>query len=1329
MKQIEESLSLNFLLNFTCLDKKLLFLIFFISITCNSQNYYFENYQVEDGLSHNTITSSIQDHRGFLWFGTKDGLNRFDGYNFKVFRHKQSDKNSLGSNFIRALHEYHNNIWVGTDNGLYKYNEVLEDFDGIRITMDKPILDIENDEEGNLWFIAAGVLYRLDKQEKITSYNITYAQWLLKNTDGKIWMASSDRLFEYSKKTDTFHLRELDLGNPTEIDFTITKLYPLDSSKILIGTKYHGALNYNIIDNKISSILPESENPMFVRDFALKSNGELWIATESGLYIYDTKKNTFLNLKKSYNDKYALSDNALYCFTVDKEGGTWIGTYFGGINYYSKPYTPFNKYFPKVGENSISGNAVREIHKDRYGYLWIGTEDAGLNRFDPKTKKFINISTETLSFYNIHGILPINDELWVGTFEHGLDILDIKTGKKLRHYSADGEEGSLRSDFILDIFKSNNGKLYILTSLGVHLYDPDKNNFIVVKAFPENHHYSYIEEDKTGTLWAGTYWDGLFYYNPQTGKKGVFKHENGNDKSLRSNVINGIYNDSQNNLWITTENGLNLFDREKNNFKSITTNDGLPSNVVYSILEGDDHQLWISTSRGIVNFDPVTYDSKTYTVANGLLSDQFNYSSAYKADDGTMYFGSVYGMISFNPQKFTENHYSAPTLFTEMQINNKEVEVNAENSPLKKSINFLNKIELKHSQSSFSLEFANLTYAAPEMTKYWYRMEGLSDEWISLGKNHRVYFTELPGGTYNLQVKSKNSHEIWNQETSKMKIIVSPPFWLSKWAYLIYALIIVTLLFFLIRYYHNYNKNKNKQRFAALEIEKEKEIYQAKIQFFTNVAHEIRTPLTLIKAPLEKLLKMTNVPEGIQDNVKIMEKNTSRLLNLVSQLLDFRKTESRSLRLSFVEVNISRLLKDTLLRFKPAIEERNIDFRLNVSADPINAYVDEEAVKKIVSNLFNNAIKYCEEKVIVNLKTDLDDFKIEIQNDGKVIPSSLANKIFEPFFRINENAPFSGTGIGLSLAYSLAELHNGNLLLKTDTQNWNTFVLTLPLHQEKEFQLYHTEKEKIQQVGNDFSKKSTSDLEKANLLLVEDNEDLLEFLSKELQTDYKIFKASDGDSALKIIDKEIIHLVLSDVSMPGMNGFQLCLKIKTQLEYSHIPVVLLTAKNALDSRIEGLESGADTYVTKPFSMDFLKAQIHTLIQNRRHVMDYFASTPLSHIKSIAHTKVDKDFISKLDDIIYENLSDPNLSVEILADIMNMSRSTLYRKIKDLSNLTPNELINIARLKKAAELLNTGDYKIFEVADKVGYKSQTSLGRNFQKQFKMTPTEYMNSPKI
>ncbi|RTY99965.1 response regulator, partial [Flavobacterium bomense] len=490
------------------------------------------------------------------------------------------------------------------------------------------------------------------------------------------------------------------------------------------------------------------------------------------------------------------------------------------------------------------------------------------------------------------------------------------------------------------------------------------------------------------------------------------------------------------------------------------------------------------------------------------------------------------------------------------------------------------------------------------------------------------------------------------------------------------------------------------------------------------ISHEIRTPLSLIKSPLEKLLEKVDLKSEIRENLSIMDKNVSRLLHLVSQLLDFRKTELESVSLTFVKTNISNLIRETHTQFSQIIDSKNIDFELKMETENLIAYVDVEVLTKILSNLFNNAIKYSKSNIILSLTNKEGYFKLTIKNDGKLIPPHLRNKIFEPFFRAPGTENQSGTGIGLALAYSLVKLHKGTLKLDTSDAAMNSFVLKLPLHQEKEFDFFDSEKSDIKEDTALSMHKFQIENNKPTLLLIEDNEDLLDFIAKDLMENYTILKSSNAIQALEIVDCENIQLVISDVMMPEMDGFNFCEKMKTNINTSHIPIILLTAKTSIGARIEGLESGADAYIDKPFSMEYLKVQVSNLLENRKNIIEHYSSSPLAHIRTMAHTSVDEKFIKKLDEIIIRNISDSNLSVDTLAENMNMSRSTLYRKINSISNLSPNDLINITRLKKAAELLKTGNYKIYEIAEMVGFNSQVSFGRSFHRQFNMTPSEYV-----
>jgi len=522
-------------------------------------------------------------------------------------------------------------------------------------------------------------------------------------------------------------------------------------------------------------------------------------------------------------------------------------------------------------------------------------------------------------------------------------------------------------------------------------------------------------------------------------------------------------------------------------------------------------------------------------------------------------------------------------------------------------------------------------------------------------------------------------------------------------------------------------KEKNKRRFDLLEIRKEREIHHAKVEFFTNIAHEIRTPLTLIKMPLEKLLKKEGEDEEVYENLLVMNKNTNRLIDLTNQLLDFRKAESNKFSLTFTMVNISGILKEVYSTFKPAAEQRNIDFKLEMPRLPLQAFVDNEAFRKIITNLFSNAIKYADKIVIAKLLpfgSEDDTFTIEFENDGNLVPYDLKEKIFEPFYRLKETERIPGTGIGLALSRALTELHKGILDLKQAEGNLNVFVLTLPIHQDNEIVIGETSDPKQLPESNIAVGDTFSDSAKATLLIVEDNKEISDYITKELKTEYNILRAYNGEQALEVLINETVQLVISDIMMPVMDGIELVKRIKTDIQYSHIPIVLLTAKNTLESKIQGLEVGADAYIEKPFSLDHLRVQVNNLLTNRSLLKKHFTSSPLSQIKGIAYSKPDKDFIERLNEVIYENITNIDLDVDELSKLMNMSRPTLYRKIKALSDLTPNELINLTRLKKASELLAEGNYKIAEVANMVGYTLATNFSRDFNRQFNMSPSQYV-----
>jgi len=1039
------------------------FLLFVYCFGFSQQAYYFRHYQVENGLSNNAVICSLQDRKGFLWFGTKDGLNRFDGYSFKTFRNDPDDSTSLGSNFIHCLFEdFKGVLWAGTENGLYHYDATTEKFIRLPSSNNMPIRSVQSDNFGNLWFIMGFTLAKFNPLLNTTKvYNIDnffIATSICLSADKNIWVSTTNGYIEkYNIEKDNFTGFNVFKNTPASISRWIEQIYPNSRGQLWIGTSNQGAKLFTIATSAYENVLTYNTDhtEIFARNFVEASDDECWIATETGIFIYYLKSKKTINLSKNYNDAYSLSDNAVYTFCKDREGGIWAGTYFGGINYFPDYPISFHKYFPITGKNTMSGNVIREIHQDPYKNLWIGTEDGGLNKMNLRTETFTPFTPSDafnkVSYTNIHGLLITGDELWIGTFEHGLDVMNIQTNKIIRHFSEGDGLHDLKSNFIYCLYQDNNGAVMVGTTRGAYVYDRQHNNFNKLPGTPLMNWYSCILKDNNGIIWAGTYGNGINYYNTITKDSGNLRYDPSDKKSLSSNRVNSIFQDHQGTLWFATESGLCKYLSAEKSFKRYTTRNGFPTNFILCMLEDSFHRLWISTSRGLVCFNPNTEQLKVYTKENGLLTDQFNFNSAFRDKNGQMYFGTAKGFISFYPEEEKHTAFSPPIYITGFQVNNETIDIHTAGAPLQQSILYTNNITLNHDQATFSIDFASLTYTSPEMSNYTYVMEGLQKDWVYLKQNRKVYFTELAPGNYTFKVRATNYNGQWNNNTAVLHITILPPWWVTRWAYTVYILLFLLLAFLLSKNYHERIKEKNRRKIEQLEILKNKELYEAKMDFFANITHEIKTPLTLIKGPLEKLIrKLSDVPDDIRNYLHIMEKNTNRLVALTNEILDFRQTEIKGFSINFVLADISENIKEITDSFRILAEQKNIQFYLNEPEDKIMAEIDLEAFEKILSNLLSNAIKYAKNKITIQLLplvSGNNSFSIEIANDGYLIPADQREKIFEPFFRLKETEKQKGTGIGLSLAKSLTELHKGTLCVKESGSNLNIFSLTMPVHQ------------------------------------------------------------------------------------------------------------------------------------------------------------------------------------------------------------------------------------------------------------------------------------------
>ena len=1318
---------------------------FFITIFCQAQSveehYYFKNLSIRNGLSQNTVNAILQDRKGFMWLGTKDGLNRYDGLSFRKFKHDAANPRSIGNCFITSLYEdFNGNIWVGTDAGVYIYypeKEAFEEFDCQSLEktrIERSVSMIAGDKQGRVWIAveAQGMFCYDTRQKLLRNYPLSEISSNIKcftfDSGGTLWLGFyGDGLYYSKDNLATVHPYGSPEDGKREFEGgVITKIVQGNYNCLYIGSVKEGVSELNLTSGQVRNLLAidESGESIFCRDLLPYYDNELWIGTESGIYIYNLRTAQFIHLRASLYDSYSLSDNAIYALYKDREEGLWIGSYFGGVDYYPRQYTYFAKYYPKNIANSLHGKRVREFCRADDGTLWIGTEDGGLNHFNPKTKEF-HFFEPSAGFTNIHGLCMDGSHLWVGTFSKGLRVIDTRTGVVLRTYTEGHTPHSLNDNSIFSICRTSAGEIYLGTLFGLLRYNRTQDSFDCIPELNGKFVYD-IKEDSYGNLWLATYANGAYCYDVSARRWKNYVFDAEDERSLPYDKVLSVFEDSYRQIWLTTQGGgFCLFHPDTETFTRYGLKDGLPNDVVYQIVEDDDRFLWLTTNNGLVRFDPKTMEMKVFSTANGLPTNQFNYRSGFKDEAGNIYLGSINGFVAFDPRTFAENRQVPAVAITDFLLFNKEVSVGETDSPLKSSITFSDKVVLTADQNSFSFRIAALSYQAPRMNKLMYKLEGFDEGWLTIGESPLVTYSNLGYGDYVFKVKASNSDGVWNEQETSLHLSILPPFYLSGWAYCFYVLFFMGCLVCAIFYFKRRNYRKQHRQMEMLEQEKEREVYHAKIDFFTNVAHEIRTPLTLIKGPLENIILKKEVDSETKEDLYIMKQNTERLLNLTNQLLDFRKTETRGFRLNFTECDVVAVLRETYFRFTSLAKQKGLDFILELPQECFMADVNQEALTKIISNLLNNGVKYASTYLRISLETDEKVFHIRTFNDGEMIPDTMKEEIFKPFVRLDkEDEVTTGTGIGLALSRSLAELHQGSLMMEKG-EEVNCFCLTLPVNQDSTITLSAENVSQVEENSCGWEQEETDTKEKKPMILVvEDNPDMLAFIRKQLTTEYSVLTAMNGIEALAVLDNHYVNLVVSDVMMPQMDGFELCKTIKSDLSYSHIPVVLLTAKTNIQSKIEGLELGADAYIEKPFSVEYLLANISSLIHNREKLRQTFAKSPFVAANTMALTKADEEFIWKLNDIIQANLHNPEFSMEDMADALKMSRSSFYRKIKGVLDLSPNEYLRLERLKQAAQLLKEGKSRVNEICYTVGFNSPSYFSKCFLKQFGVLPKDFI-----
>lgn len=1020
-------------------------ILFFLLYECSAQPIYFRHYEVEHGLSNNSVITSLQDKDGFMWFGTPDGLNRFNGYNFKVFR-PGDDNNSLNSNPIFHLYEdVKGTLWVATFKGLFYFNTATGSFTKLQDTKGQLVRVIHGDAFNNIWFVEGTVLYKYNiLTKKIDAYrqpSLQHITTLYMAADSTLWLGCANGvLVKYDREHNDFVYYTSDkVVRPANTIETICE--DKENASLLIGTSQTGLLKFSIRDQQWTSIAlsPAKSASRFVRSLLKVNSTDYWIGTESGLYILNSRSNTIQHISKVPHDQYSLTDNAIYSICKDKEGGIWLGTFFGGINYYAHHPIAFEKFFPTSALTAIEGNVVREMVQDQYGKIWVGSEDKGIAAFDPEKRSFINYNNGP---GNIHGLLADNDHLYIGTFKDGLYVFDLKKNKIIQHYTAFSNNG-LNSNYVNILYKTTAGAIIVCTSNGVYSFDKVTGQFHYLPDLVKDEFYSAITQDSKGRIWLGTHGNGIYYIDPGQKARKLSVQVSGYYPFDNNKILN-ILEDADNHLWICTESGLFRMDLNSRAIKVYNTQSGMPSNIVYSTVQDDHNNIWASTSMGLAYIDLKTGQIKTFKQSDGLLSDQFNHRSSFKDKEGNIYFGCLKGLVRFNPCNLTTVDYVPPIYLTQLEVFNKDATINSRH--LFYDYLFLHKkdIQLPYNNSTFSLDFVALSFTAPDNIRYAYMLEGIDESWNVTDKNKIVHFNNLSPGDYTIKVKSTNSSGIWTSNETSFKINITPPFWKTGFAWFVYALIIFAIIYFASKYYSNRYKEKQLRLMEIFTLNKEKELYQAKIDFFTKVAHEIKTPLTLIKMPMSKILKNVASIPGMEREVMVMNKNTDRLLTLTNQLLDFRMVESGNYFLHLNASNIVPLIEEVYSSFQPAINKEKNTCELIIKDPVLICNIDEDGAIKIVSNLIDNAIKYCHSQITLTVQSDPsgDHAILCVMNDGDIIPENERENIFEPFYR-SGNTMTAGAGIGLSLAKSIALLHNGNLEYSAEG-GLNSFTLRLP---------------------------------------------------------------------------------------------------------------------------------------------------------------------------------------------------------------------------------------------------------------------------------------------
>ncbi|MGC9150984.1 MAG: two-component regulator propeller domain-containing protein [Microbacter sp.] len=1325
------------------------------------------------GLLNSQINQIYQDRIGFVWIATEDGLSCFDGMKFTSFMHQANDTTSLLSNYVQSLYEdSSHHFWIGTASGLQYYDRYQNRFCNFLISGDDKVLlkpfissivpfdssHVLVGTSGYGFYIINALTMRYISSHTNRLYPAnSFVQTLLKDSEGNLWVGTeNDGIFLFRRDNKLSIDNEnafVFVGHYLEGQQITSVIDDAPDQKVFIGSMNKGIF---VFDKK-SGLLRPSKSPAAqkcsVKSMFHDSRGRFWIGTnDQGLVLFNANEET-IYLSDTVNQNPTNRFWHVYSIMEDTQGNIWAALYEKGI-YLIPNFT--NKFDYKAFSSVASGqntSCVMAILVDRQGGLWVGTDGSGLFYQAKGTSSSINF-TKTNSGLTSNSVTSLWEDdqgsIWVGTTLDGLFTMDASHRRIVPFIG----KKALSSQKITCIQGDSSGKIWVGTyGGGINYIDKQTGQIVYFKniqgtpSIISNNWINTLLFDHEGHLIVGTF-KGLNSIDLKTGAVTYYNHVKGLPDNTK---IYALCEDHRGMLWIGTNSGLIAFDRKDGKTRLYTMADGLPNNVINAIREDSDHNLWISTNHGLAKFSLETGRIVSFYVYDGLQSDEFRRGAVFVAADGKLYFGGINGINSFNPKDINHSRRVPDVYITDFLVFNKSVNVGRPNQfgvKLDSAIEFADKITLSHSDNVFSIQFDALEYTHPQSITYQYKMEGFDKDWkITDAYNRTVTYTNLSAGKYIFKVKAANADMEGSESMKSLTIIVLPPWWLTWWAKLIYMLLIVAVGFYFYR--------RVKQQFRAkqwqLQQRHEEEIKEAKLQFFTNISHEIRTPITLIISPLKQLQSMETDAKR-KALYQLMYRNALRILRLINQLMDMRKIDNKQMKLHFQETDLVFLIKDVMMSFDFLAKNKKIDFQFQSKMQALNVWIDPFNFDKILFNILSNAFKFTPENGSITLSlsvgqdesnaTPLANYvEIGISDSGPGIDPLKIDQIFDRFVQGSGKNEHLGSGVGLHLTKQLVELHHGTVFV-VNNEVGCTFFIRIPLSsahltkEELEPSLQHqgiySSEPDIEVTNHELGADSASSRGAVKSLpkvvVVDDDKDMLSYLRFELGTLFRISTFEHSKEAWNAIASEIPDVVISDIVMPEMDGNELCSKIKTNPNTNHIPVILLSSMTKDEDIISGLDCGADVYLTKPFNIDILKRHIHQVIASRETIRKKFTLPLDVDYNLLKVNSADKRLLEKTIKTIYAHMEDPDFSVEKLSIEVGLSRVHLNRKMKELIQISPSDMIRSIRLKQAAYLMINNEINISEVAYKVGFASHSYFSNSFHDFFGMKPSEFIDKYK-